>query len=304
MEFGHIQDVDKIAFELPPDHRANQRVLGIRQTVSYLQPQVYIGCPTWANKAWLGSYYPAGTPDKELLHWYSKQFNTIEVNTTYYRIPDTTTINRWRDLVTPNFTFCPKLPQLVSQDWHLTQAVEFSKAFYEAIQGLDEHLGMSFLQLPPTFGLSKIDELLKYLEKMPEKWPLAIELRDPTWFAQPEKAEILYKAMEDLGVATVITDVAGRRDVLHQRLTCSTVFIRFNGYGLHSTDYTRIDAWVQRLLQWIEQGLQTVYFFVHQQDVNHAPVLINYLIDKLKQQGGISLEKCRPVPQPVQGSLF
>jgi hypothetical protein len=107
-----------------------------------------------------------------------------------------------------------------------------------------------------------------------------------------------------MGIATVITDVAGRRDVLHQRLTSTTAFIRFNGYGLHPTDYTRIDAWVKCLNRWMDQGLQTVYFFIHQQNINHAPVLVNYLIDKLKQESGIELDKCKPIPQPVQGSLF
>jgi uncharacterized protein YecE (DUF72 family) len=110
--------------------------------------------------------------------------------------------------------------------------------------------------------------------------------------------------MEQYGISTVITDVAGRRDVLHQRLTTSIAMIRFVGNGLHPTDYSRVDDWIDRCLQWLDAGLQTLYFFVHEPDNKFSPELVKYFIQHLNEKGDFSLTMPRISPQPVQGSLF
>ncbi len=88
--------------------------------------------------------------------------------------------------------------------------------------------------------------------------------------------------LEQYHVSTVITDVAGRRDVLHQRLTTPSVIIRFVGNDLHETDFSRIDEWVEKLKTWFALGLHEVYFFTHEPDNIHAPRLAKYLHDKIK----------------------
>ena len=304
MDFGRINYINSVAFDLPPDAPATARVLMMTRQVSYLKPQVYVGCPTWNNKPWLGSYYPAGAATNDHLYWYSRQFNTIELNTTHYRIPDAATINRWRAAVVPNFTFCPKLPQLISHDMQLKDTQNLTNSFCESLQGLAEHLGYAFLQLPPTFDPGALDVLMRYLDEFPRNFPLALELREENWFRNQSGLEELCALLEAYNLATVITDVAGRRDVLHMRLTNETAFIRFVGYGLHPTDYTRIDQWVTRLKTWFDLGLQKLYFFIHQQDIKHSPVLANYFLDSLERTCDITLDKPKPIPQPVQGSLF
>ena len=304
MEFGSVLFPEKVNFLMPPTHPATTRFLARQGRPAYLQPRVYIGCPTWANKIWKGKYYPAGVPDKEYLHWYSQQFNTIELNTTFYQIPPPALISKWHDQVGADFMFCPKLPQLITQNWQLPQATALSLEFYRNLQAFQEHLGTSFLQLPTTFSPSKIDELIKYLECLPKDWALALELRQESWFSQPKKLEVLFEVLEALGITSVITDVAGRRDVLHQRLTTNTAFIRFNGYGLIPSDYARIDVWVQRLAEWFNLGLEKLYFFVHQENNLDTPILINYLIHKLNLAGGFNLKKPTQINQVIQGSLF
>ena len=304
MEFGHVITPSQVVFQMPPSHPANARVLAAHGRPAYLQPRVYIGCTTWSNKDWKGTYYPAGIADKDFLHWYSQQFNAIELNTTFYQIPLPGLVQRWHEQVGPDFVFCPKMPQEITRHFRLPQAKALSLQFHEALQGLHEHLGVIFLQMPSSFTPAKLDLLVSYLESLPAKWPLALELRHEDWFAYPKKADLIFEVLEARGLATVITDVAGRRDVLHQRLTNSIAFIRFNGYGLIASDYTRIDAWVQRLSEWFAMGLENLYFFVHQANSSHAPVLANYLIDNLNQSCGFNLPKCALVPQVIQGSLF
>ncbi|CAN5910867.1 DUF72 domain-containing protein [soil metagenome] len=303
MDFGKAEDVQSVDFLLPPDHPATRLVLsgakGKEQPV-----QVAIGCPTWANRAWIGTYFPAGAAEKDLLLWYARQFNTIELNTTHYRIPDEATVRRWREAVPPGFTFCPKVPQEISHHRLLQNDQELTAAFCASLLELGENLGVSFLQLPPTFGPQQVEILERFLLRFPRQVPRAVEFRHPDWFGAEDRARVGFELLEALGVSVVLTDVAGRRDVLHQRLTTPVAFIRFVGNSLHPSDYTRIDDWVARLQGWVAGGLQRIFYFLHQPDITHTPVLARYLTEKLNQACGLQLPPCQPIPQPVQGKLF
>lgn len=105
----------------------------------------------------------------------------------------------------------------------------------------------------------------------------------------------------------VITDVAGRRDVCHLRLTTNTVLVRFVGNNLHPTDYSRIDDWVRRLEYWFSNGLHQVYFFTHEPDNLMAPDLAIYLVEKLDKMGGVETRGPKIIGQDGAGqqmSLF
>jgi uncharacterized protein YecE (DUF72 family) len=267
-------------------------------------PAVYVGCPIWTNKDWLGTYFPLGIKESDYLHYYTQQFNSLELNTTHYRIPDAPTVRRWRQAVRPEFKFCPKLPRSISHERELFQTDDLVVPFARAIEELQDNLGWAFLQLPPHFGPEHLPRLERFLLDFPATVPLAVELRHPRWFADPGLSEAVYATLEALNKTLVITDVAGRRDVLPMRLTTPVAFVRFNGHGLHSTDYTRADAWVERLGTWLEQGLHQVYFFIHQRDVRHAPVWTQYFLERLRERTGLVVPPPFIIPQAVQGNLF
>jgi len=303
MDFGRLSDLRYVDFSLPSDHPATAPVLA-RTAAAPVAPAVYVGCPIWTNKAWLGSYFPAGIKDADFLHYYARQFNSIELNTTHYRIPDAPTVRRWRDAVPPDFRFCPKLPQSISHDRALYNADDLTLSFCRSIGELGERLGRAFLQLPPHFGPEQLPRLERYLLDFPAEIPLAVELRHPGWFANPELFATVSAMLEALDKTLVLSDVAGRRDVLHMRLTTPTAFIRFNGHGLPPSDYQRADAWAERLAAWLAAGLQTAYVFIHQKDIMHSPVWTQHFLRRLHQLTGIAVEPPRVIPQPVQGSLF
>ncbi len=304
MDFGKLPSIDKVDFTLPPDHPDTGAVLASVPKLA-ATPQVYVGCPVWATKEWVGKWYPSSAKEKDFLHHYAHQFNTIELNTTHYRIPDLPTIERWYDAAAAGFTFCPKWPQQISHDSLLTNVGSATKAFGESILALREKLGVSFLQLPPGFSPHHHTILRQFIETIIPQVPLAVEFRHPDWFSDKEEAQKTFAMLQENGVGTVISDVAGRRDVLHMHLTTATAMIRFVGNGLHPTDYERIDRWVARLKDWIEKGLQTLYFFVHEPDPNTlAPELSVYFIRKLNEACGLTVAEPRPLPQVVQGSLF
>jgi len=92
MDFGRVNNVSDIDFSLPQDHADNASVLtGKRNT----DLEIYVGCPIWSHKDWVGKIYPAKAKDKDFLMYYAQQYNSIELNATHYKIPSLSTIARW-----------------------------------------------------------------------------------------------------------------------------------------------------------------------------------------------------------------
>ena len=283
MEFGKVTDITDLDFSLPEDRQETAFLLrGVTDGQKNL-PHIYIGCTGWAMKEWVGWVYPKGCKSTEYLHYYSRQFNTIEMNTTHYRIPTASDVEKWRRESADDFRFAPKMLQTVSHSKTLGYGTGLTTQFCEAIQGLEEKLGICFMQMPPHFQFSDLGIFEKYISKFPKNIPLAVELRHEAWFSNEKQFKTVFDMLENYGISTVITDVAGRRDVLHQRLTTPTAVVRFVGNDLHSTDYSRIDEWVVRLKSWFEQGLKEVYFFTHEPDNLKAPTLAKYLHDKINE---------------------
>ncbi|MGI4870040.1 MAG: DUF72 domain-containing protein [Janthinobacterium lividum] len=304
MDFGRLPDLRYVDFRLSPDHLETAQVLARAQGTAPAARQLYVGCPIWTNKDWLGSYFPLGIKEPDYLHYYAQQFNSLELNTTHYRIPDAPTVRRWREAVGPDFRFCPKLPRSISHERELYNVDALTLTFTRAMREMGDNLGTCFLQLPPHFGPELLPRLERFLLDFPADIPLAVELRHPRWFSDHGLADAVFATLEALGRTLVITDVAGRRDVLVQRLTTPIAFLRFNGHGLIPSDYARADAWAECLAAWYAQGLHTAYVFIHQRDVRHAPVWTQHFLARMQELTGIVVPPPKLIPQQVQGSLF
>ena len=285
MKFGKLTSIDDVDFSLPPDPSFTTSILAAAETKKgNPNTSCYIGCTGWSMKEWVGSVYPQGTRPTDFLQAYAKQFNTIELNTTHYRIPDQKLIEKWLRETPDGFRFCPKVPQVISHSKEMGIGSQALARFGLAMEYLAPKLGCCFLQLPPYFGHDRKELLERFLRGWPRHIPLALEARHESWFSRKENTLGLARLLATYDCATVITDVAGRRDVLHMHLTQPVVLIRFVGNALHATDYTRLDAWVERLRQWAEQGLHTVYFFPHEPDNILAPQISAYLTEVVKKR--------------------
>ena len=302
MDFGKLIDISEVDFSLPQDHPVTSSLLTGRSRVPH--PHIYVGCPVWVNAKWEGNVYPLGTTSKDYLKYYAQQFPTIELNSTHYSVPAEMTIYKWTQSVPQGFTFCPKVPQEISHHLKLHHAESATANFVKAIEGFREHLGTAFLQLSPWFGPQDAPTLIRYLSEFPKEIPLAVEFRHRDWFSGDPRAAATFEEMRKLGIGTVITDVAGRRDVLHQCLTTPVLTLRFVGNGLHPTDYSRTDEWVQRIGQWLDHGLETAYLFIHEPDNTDSPELARYWMKELNRQCGLELEVPAPRVEGIQGSLF
>lgn len=302
MDFGKLDDISNVDFTLPDTHRFTTHVLG--NAAPLPDKEVYVGPPIWVNKEWVGKIYPSNAKDKDFLYHYARQFNTIELNVTHYQIPSASTIERWREAVPDGFRFCPKWPQSISHDAELSGVILPTDQFIEAALGLGAKLGTTFLQLGPSFDTSKAKLLEQFVKRLPASFPMAIEFRHPSWFQDMYAWQAMLGILHENHIGTVMSDVAGRRDVLHMSLTTPIVVLRFVGNELHPTDYARTDAWVLRLKAWFEQGLHRAYIFIHCGDNEFAPELTKYWVEQLNLQIGLSLASPDIRPQAIQGTLF
>jgi len=292
MKFGHVsqEEIASVDFSLPPDHADSVIRRDSRKRAEHFE--VYTGCGKWGIPKWVGSVYPEGTKQKDFLPAYLNTFNSIELNGTYYRL-SRKSIEAWAEAAkdTP-FRYCPKWSRRISHIKRLKEPEENITYFVDSCRMLGKNLGATFLTLPPNFAGKYIDRVKEFIEFIPNDFPTHLELRHEDWFKEPVFTEIC-EALEAKGIGLVITDVALRRDVLHQRLTTDEVFIRWNGYGPHKTDFQRLDAWVERLKSWQDQGLRRVYFFCHQADEAHTPPCCGYFLNAINKACGLEGEKVR-----------
>ncbi len=298
MEFGKLSSVDNVKFNLPADHPDTQAVL---DSLPATTPTLRIGLPRWADKALLGELYAKGTKQAEFLREYSRHFETVELNSTYYGV-QRNSIEKWATLTPPTFRFCPKFPGAITHERTLVNAEAETESFFEALDLFGDRCGPAWMLLPNTFGPRDLPVLDRYLTRFASRRPLAVELRHEGWFRDPEAGRAAFDLLESHTVIAMLTDVAGRRDVLHQRLTTDTLMLRFVGNRHHPTDFTRIDAWIDRLTTWFTQGLHTTYIFLHQPEEHLNVRIATHLTERLPKE----LPALAPSPpQKVeQRSLF
>ena len=302
MKFGKLSDISSVDFKLPADPTANRQRIDRYQLGSDEKPQLYLGATGWGMKEWTGKWYPAKAKAADFLLHYGRQFNTIELNTTHYRIPTPETIAKWYDQTPADFRFCPKIPQTISHRNDLEIGGEQTKRFISVIDGLKEKMGCCFIQLPPYFGADRLPVLDRFLESWPQLLPIAVEVRHASWFATKSKTEALMDVLAKHLATAVITDVAGRRDVLHAYVTAPRTMIRFVGNGLHPTDFPRLLEWTGRLKKW---RLPEAYIFPHQPDNILAPDATAWLNENLQQQNWADTRGPSAVAkEPEQGRLF
>ena len=181
--------------------------------------------------------------------------------------------------------------------------------FLRGVVAFEKHLGPIFIQVNETFSYKRKEELFTYLGFLPNDLPFFLEVRHPEWFRKEVPRNELFSMLKDLKMGAVITDTAGRRDCAHMHLTIPKAFIRYVGNSLHKTDYTRIDAWIERMKYWLDHGLEELYFFMHMHDEATSPELTVYLVDKMNAACGLNLIKPKffgnaLLTKPSQRHLF
>ena len=284
MKFGKVDHPENIDFTLPEDHPDTGKLLkasGKKNTFN-----VYVGCAKW-NKKDLKGFYPRGTKDE--LEYYSRQFNSIELNATFYHMPSPEQVKKWKDKTPEGFKFFPKISQDISHYRRLSNVQNLVEDYCYAISNFEEKLGSVFLQLHDNFKPKDLEKVREFIAAFPSEIPLSVEVRNQDWFAKESVAEEFFHMLEENKANNILVDSAGRRDIMHMRMTTPTAFIRYVGAN-HESDYSRLDAWIKRIQQWKEEGLDNLCFFVHQNVEVESPLLASYFIEKLNKSLGTDLK--------------
>ena len=293
MDFGFIprEQIASVDFSLPPDPALTDAVLN--QNLKNPKPDVYIGCAKWGRKEWVGMIYPPKTKEALFLDEYVKHFNSIELNAVFYKMPEREQIRKWKqkaEQTKQDFKFCPKFTRSISHIKRLKNAEYDTGVYLESITEFGKYLGPLFLQLGDNFGPKNFDVLQAYLKHLPIDIDVFVEVRHPEWYSDASARKHYFELLQKLNKGAVITDASGRRDCVHMEQPSASAFIRFVGNGLHPTDYTRIDEWVERLTDWSRRGLKSLYFFLHQHDEKDTPILADYTIRKFNEALGMNIE--------------
>ncbi len=299
MKFGKVPNPGEIDFTMPKDHPETKEVFN-KYGISEGKPKIYIGCAKW-NRQDLKNFYPRGTKDE--LTYYSSQFNSIELNSTFYRIFSEEQFQKWRDKTPDDFKFFPKIVKDISHYRQLNNVEDKLNEYLLAVSGLGNKLGTIFLQMNERFGTKNFDRLKHFIDIWPTDLALTIEVRHPDWFSDTAVKEELFQLLEAKGISNTLVDTAGRRDMMHMRMTTPRPFVRWVGAN-HESDYERLDAWVDRIGNWIDQGMSELQFFIHQNLEVESPLLSAYLIRKLNDRYGYTLTIPNDPNADQQGSLF
>lgn len=284
MKFGKVDHPELIDFTIPKDHPETEVVLDKAKNEDAFK--TFVGCAKW-NRQDLKNFYPRGTKDE--LSYYATQFNAIELNATFYRIFPSETYEKWYDRTPENFKFFPKMTNRVSHLRRMNDKVyEITDRYLEVTSLLKDKLGTIFLQMHSNFGPKNWDRVVRYIEYWPKEFQLAMEFRHPDWFNDEKVADELFHLLQENNITNVLVDTAGRRDIMHMRLTTNEAFIRYVGAN-HESDYARLVDWTKKLKDWKKKGLNNIHFFVHQNMELESPLLTAYFIDNINKELGTNL---------------
>lgn len=225
---------------------------------------VHIGTSGWHYEHWEGPFYPPGMPKKEWLDYYVSELETVEINNTFYQLPQKSTLDAWRETVPERFVFAVKASRYITHMKKLKEPEEPVDTFLGRVRALGEHLGPILFQLPPNwhFNGRRLDA---FLDLLPTDLHCAFELRDPDWLNE-EAYEILSKH----DAAFCIYDFHGRQSP--KTVTTDFVYVRLHGpYDAYRGKYDTesLAGWAGAFSTWREEG-RDVYCYFDNDEAGYA----------------------------------
>jgi uncharacterized protein YecE (DUF72 family) len=231
--------------------------------------RVLVGTSGYSYKEWKGSFYPHDLPAAKFLPFYASHFDTVEINNTFYRMPEAKTVAKWAGEVPEKFVFVLKAPQRITHQKRLAGAGDDVRFFFEAAAELGPKLGPVLFQLPP-FSRKDVPRLRDFLKVLP-RHPVAFEFRHETWF-DGEVSSVLRD--HDAALCVADTDEVADPGSL-QMSTASWGYLR-----LRRTEYRdgEIERWAERVKQ---QPWSSAFVFFKHEDEGKGPAFARTFRDAL-----------------------
>ena len=209
------------------------------------QQKIRIGTCAWSFPDWRGTFYPSELPESEWLQFYARYLPAVEIDSTFYSVPNENAVRRWVELTPASFRFSCKLPREITHVCKLRDCTAELNTFLRAIEPLESKLQVVLIQLPPSFiPKDGRQALRKFLVQLPKGFRFAIEFRNPGWH-RPQ----IIRLLEQHRVCWVWADTSAlneRNLAPFEFLPRSTDFLYLRLLGDYSTKYDRDGLFVHR----------------------------------------------------------
>jgi uncharacterized protein YecE (DUF72 family) len=231
-----------------------------------------IGTSGYQYEHWRGVLYPEGAPKDEWFRHYAERFDTVEINNTFYHLPEASTFDKWRREAPEGFCYALKFSRYATHMKKLRDPAASIAQFMERAERLEETLGPILVQLPPRWRVNP-ERLDAFLDAAPAGRRWAVEFRDPSWFCRP-----VYEVLARHGAALCIHDMIEN----HPRVTTAEwVYLRFHGDG-YTGSYSRhaLSGIARRIRRYLAEGRDVYCYFnndAHGYAVYNAQDLRRYL---------------------------
>lgn len=205
----------------------------------------FLGTIGFSYKDWVGPFYPPGAAQREYLPYYTKFFNSVELDTTFHSLPRIETVQSWYDSTPADFKFTLKTPRIITHDMRLKSAQGLMTEFIDALYPLQGKLGPVLIQLPPSFTKEDFRTLNEFLEALPHSHRYAVEFRHFSWY-NDQTAQLLSQYQ----VCWVSVDFPH----LPKKITPTTDFLYIRWIGVnnlyHYHSFERVDK-SEQLIRWL-----------------------------------------------------
>lgn len=219
-----------------------------------MEREIRIGTSGWTYPHWQKLFYPKDWPKSRWLEYYAEHFDTVELNATFYRLPQLKTFENWRHRTPDHFLWAIKANKYITHTKRLKEPAEPLGRFYTAAFGLEEKLGPILFQLPPSLSFDE-KEFQDFCRSLNRSMRHTLEVRHPSWIS-----DRVFRILKEHNIAFCIADTAGRYP-FHEVVTADFVYIRLHGSKkLYASDYSERDlrAWANKIKEW---GKDTYLYF-------------------------------------------
>ncbi len=225
---------------------------------------IWIGTSGWYYDHWRQRFYPADLPKSKWVEYYAQQFETVEINNTFYHLPKEQTLRRWHELAPQGFLYAVKANRYITHIRKLNDASEPLERFFERVNLLKERLGPILYQLPPSLH-KNLELLAAFIRLLPKKEQAVFEFRHESWY-EDDTFELLDKS----GVGFCIHDMPGKESP--RIVTGKIIYMRFHGTtGRYSGSYpeSQLGDWANWLKNQAPK-VRAIYVYFNNDAHGHA----------------------------------
>jgi uncharacterized protein YecE (DUF72 family) len=225
---------------------------------------IRIGTSGWYYDHWREVFYPAGLAKSKWFEYYAQQFDTVEVNNTFYHLPKAKTVERWHEIAPKGFLYAVKANRYITHVKKLNEASEPLERFFEIVDLFKNRLGPVLYQLPPSLH-KDLDRLASFIKLLPKRKTAVFEFRHQSWYVD-DTFDLLDKA----GVGFCVHDLSGNESP--RIVTGDVVYVRFHGTtGRYAGNYP--ESTLRDWAEWLQdqaKKARAIYAYFNNDIHGHA----------------------------------